>query len=91
MTTSLNVSPDWITTKAKIKAKWSKFTDQDIDNLQKSMDGIVGYIQKAYSLTKEQAESQYNDFKTSLEARPKTDASKLKVTEMSALSAMKKN
>lgn len=63
----------WNELKGKIKAKWAKFTDQDIDELKGNLEQIAGKIQKTYGYAKEKAEQEFNEFKASLNKEPKAD------------------
>ncbi|MEQ1875069.1 MAG: hypothetical protein ABL958_00390 [Bdellovibrionia bacterium] len=70
--TSNNVTPiaptqEWTDLRTKIKAKWAKFVDTDIDAFKGNMHLIVDKVQKVYSCTKEKAEQEYSDFKKTLE------------------------
>ena len=58
---------NWVELKGKIKTKWAKFTDHDIDELNGHMEQIAGKIQKVYGYAKEKADLEYKDFKKSLE------------------------
>lgn len=57
---------NWTELKGKIKAKWAKLTDNDIDELKGNMESLSGKIQKQYGYAKEQAEKEYKHFKESL-------------------------
>ena len=70
---NMNVNPttnknegNWSDVKGKIKTKWSKFTDSDIDSFEGHMDEVVGKVQKTYGYSKEQAEREFAEFKKSL-------------------------
>jgi uncharacterized protein YjbJ (UPF0337 family) len=72
--TSPNVTPiaptqEWTDLRTKIKAKWGKFVDTDIDAFKGNMHLIVDKVQKVYSCTKEKAEQEYNDFKKTLDTK----------------------
>lgn len=58
---------EWNETKSKIKSKWSKLADVDVDSFKGNMDLITEKIQKAYGYTKDKAEQEYKDFKKTLE------------------------
>jgi uncharacterized protein YjbJ (UPF0337 family) len=63
-------SPPWIELKAKIKTRWNKFSDQDLESVKDKMDAISGQVQKVYGMSKEQADREFQEFKTSL--KPQT-------------------
>jgi len=58
---------EWTDIKDQIKLKWSKFGDIEIEAFKGNLDLITEKIQKAYGYTKDKAEQEYKDFKTSLE------------------------
>jgi uncharacterized protein YjbJ (UPF0337 family) len=57
---------NWSDVKAKIKARWSKFNDSEIDGFKDNFDKMSAQIQKTYGISKEQAEKEFADFKQSL-------------------------
>lgn len=60
--------PEWTHIKGKISAKWSKFTDGDIEKFKDKMEAISEQIQKTYGHTKEKADQEYKDFQKELSA-----------------------
>ena len=58
---------DWTALKGKIKTKWSKLADADVDSFKGNMHLITEKIQKTYGLTKDKAEQEYKDFNKSIE------------------------
>lgn len=75
---------NWQDTKAKIKSKWSKFSDTEIEGFKDNMEKVCAQIQKTYGTGKDQAEKEYKEFKTSMispaaaaaaAATPKPDSS----------------
>jgi uncharacterized protein YjbJ (UPF0337 family) len=57
---------NWTEIKGKIKSKWGKLTDNDIETLKGNLDQITGKIQQAYGYAKEKAETEYHEFKQSI-------------------------
>ncbi len=57
---------NWTELKGKIKTKWAKLTDSDIDSFEGKMETIAGKLQSSYGYAKEKAETEYNEFKDSL-------------------------
>ena len=55
---------NWPTLKAKIRNKWGKFSDQELNTLKSDITQLRAKIQKAYGLSPELAEYQYEEFKT---------------------------
>ena len=62
------IQNNWPNVKAKIKAKWSKLNDQEVESLKDNLDKVSAQIQKTYGITKDQAEKQFSDFKLTLQS-----------------------
>lgn len=60
------IQGNWDEIKGKIKTKWGQISEDEIETLKGNLDQLAGKIQKAYGHTKDQAESEYKDFKASL-------------------------
>ncbi len=56
----------WTETKGKIKAKWAKLTENEIEELKGNLENLVGKVQKTYGYAKEKAEQEFKDFKASI-------------------------
>lgn len=54
---------NWNELKAKIKQKWARLTDQDLQSAEGNMEEISARIQKVYGYSKEKAAQEYADFK----------------------------
>ena len=63
MTASKN---DWKETKTKIKAKFGKLSDSDIESLNGNMDQLTSKVQKAYDYDRSKAEQECRSFNESL-------------------------
>jgi uncharacterized protein YjbJ (UPF0337 family) len=61
--TTDKAATDWTEMKSKIKSKWSKLADAEVESFKTNMDLITDKIQKAYGYTKDKAEQEYRDFK----------------------------
>lgn len=57
---------NWTELKGKIKAKWAKLTDNDLDEVKGDLEKLEGKIQKNYGYAKEKAKKEYEHFKASL-------------------------
>lgn len=57
---------NWKEIKGKIKSKWAKLTDNDIDEVEGNLENLAGKIQKKYGYAKEKAEEEFKSFKKSL-------------------------
>ena len=62
------VQNSWSDIKAKIASKWSKFSDAELESFRNNLDKVSAQIQKTYGMAKDQAEKEYNDFKSSLQS-----------------------
>lgn len=51
----------WTEFKGKIKEKWGKLTDDDLDVAEGNRDQLIGRIQQRYGLAKEEAERQFDE------------------------------
>ena len=49
---------DWLMLKGKIKEKWGKLTDDDLDVIEGKRDQLAGAIMKRYGYLKEESEFQ---------------------------------
>ena len=69
-----NVEKNWTELKSKIKAKWTKFNDLEIESLKDNLDQITAKIQKVYGVAKDQADHQYNEFRKSVQSLLSSEA-----------------
>ncbi len=56
------IEGDWEQFKRNVKGRWSKLTDKHLDTIAGKRDELVGKIQKAYGVTKNEAERQIKGF-----------------------------
>ena len=56
------IEGDWKQFKGHVKEKWSKLTDKHLDKIAGKRDELVGKIQRAYGVTKNEAERQIKGF-----------------------------
>ena len=56
------VKGTWKEARGKVKEMWGKLTDDDLDVIAGKKDQLLGRVQKAYGVTKEEAEKQVNEF-----------------------------
>jgi uncharacterized protein YjbJ (UPF0337 family) len=54
--TTLEVKGDWNITKGKLKQKWAKLTDNDLQYVEGKQEELVGRIQKVTGETREAVE-----------------------------------
>jgi uncharacterized protein YjbJ (UPF0337 family) len=51
--------------KGKIKQQWGKLTDDEIDEMEGNAEILAGKLQERYGLSREDAERQAKDFRSS--------------------------
>lgn len=56
------VQGDWTRFRGKIKERWGRLTDDDLDVVQGRREQMVGLLQKRYGIAKEDAERQLEDY-----------------------------
>lgn len=66
MNTTPTSTNNWTETKSKIKAKFGKLTDANIDLLNGNLEPLSGQLQSTYGYAKEQADKESASFKSSL-------------------------
>ena len=59
--TKLEIKGDWNIAKAKLKQKWARLTDDDLQYIEGKQDELVGRIQKATGETLEAIEDAVKD------------------------------
>lgn len=56
------VEGKWKQYKGSLKEKWSKLTDNDVEEIKGRRDNFVGKLQEKYGTSKEDAEKEWDDF-----------------------------
>ena len=56
------VKGNWKQAKGQVKRQWGKLTDDELDVISGNRDILVGRIQEAYGLTREESERQVRDW-----------------------------
>ncbi|MEX0740213.1 MAG: CsbD family protein [Pseudohongiella sp.] len=52
----------WKQMKGSVKAKWGKFTDNDLDRIDGNREQLVGMVQERYGKDKEQAQKEVDEY-----------------------------
>jgi uncharacterized protein YjbJ (UPF0337 family) len=60
--TTLEIKGDWNITKGKLKQKWAKLTDSDLQYAEGKQDELIGRIQKCTGETREAVEKAIKEF-----------------------------
>jgi uncharacterized protein YjbJ (UPF0337 family) len=63
----------WKQVTGKVKEKWGKLTNDDLDVIQGRQEQLVGKIQERYGIVKEEAEKQVNEFVKALNAEDRAE------------------
>lgn len=61
------VEGNWKQMKGRIKEKWGKLTDDDIDVIAGKKDQLVGRLQRAYGFGKQDAEREIDSWADTLD------------------------
>jgi uncharacterized protein YjbJ (UPF0337 family) len=56
------VKGQWKQVKGKIREKWGKLTDDDLETISGQKDQLVGKLQQHYGYGKDKAEKEIDDF-----------------------------
>jgi uncharacterized protein YjbJ (UPF0337 family) len=56
------VEGNWKELKGKIRSKWAKLTDDDLENIAGKKDVLLGRLQQHYGFKKDEAEQQVDAF-----------------------------
>lgn len=59
------ISGNWKQFKGKVKEKWGKLTDDDLDVIEGKREQLSGRIQERYGYAKDQAEKEMKDWEDS--------------------------
>ena len=60
--TTLEFKGDWNIAKGKLKQKWAKLTDDDLQYVEGQQDELLGRIQKRTGETREAVEQAFKEF-----------------------------
>jgi uncharacterized protein YjbJ (UPF0337 family) len=56
------IEGNWKELRGKVKARWGKLTDDRLDILEGKREQLAGELQKAYGITRDEAEKQVKEF-----------------------------
>ncbi|MBC8001608.1 MAG: CsbD family protein [Opitutaceae bacterium] len=63
--TTLEIKGDWNITKGKLKQKWAKLTDDDLQFVEGKQEELLGRIQKRTGETREAIEKAFKESSSS--------------------------
>jgi uncharacterized protein YjbJ (UPF0337 family) len=61
------IQGNWKQFAGKVRAKWGKLTDNDLQVVAGKRDQLAGILQKKYGFAKDQAEKELDEFSKSLD------------------------
>ena len=61
MTNSDILAGKWKQLRGKVKEKWGRLTDDELDRIDGNADQLAGLLQERYGYAKEEAEREIND------------------------------
>ena len=62
------IEGNWKQLKGKVKLKWGKLTDDDLDQIAGKKDELVGKLQERLGIARDQAEREVHDWGRNLDA-----------------------
>ena len=60
------IKGDWKQFKGKIQTQWGEITDSDLEMIEGKREQLAGRIQKAYGVSKDEAEKQIKNFESKM-------------------------
>ena len=67
----LEIKGDWNIAKGKLKQKWAKLTDDDLQYVEGKMEELLGRIQKRTGETRDAVEKAFKEASADVAASPK--------------------
>ncbi len=64
----------WKQSAGKIKEKWGKLTDDDLETIKGKRDQFVGKLQERYGIAKDEASKRADEFVNELDAEERAKA-----------------
>ena len=62
----------WTQVKGRVREKWGKLTNSDLDEIQGRTAQLAGRIQERYGVARDEAERQVKDWMRSTDAEPRS-------------------
>ena len=60
------IKGQWKQVRGRVKEKWGKLTDDDLDRIEGKRDQLLGAVQKRYDLAPDEAERQLKAFESTI-------------------------
>jgi uncharacterized protein YjbJ (UPF0337 family) len=64
------VSGNWKELKGKLRSKWARLTDDDLENIAGKKDVLLGRLQQRYGFQKDRAEREVDSFLGEIPTKP---------------------
>lgn len=61
------IEGNWNELKGKIRTKWAKFTDQDLEHVKGGYEQLKGKLQKTYGYSQDESEREAAEFRKEFE------------------------
>jgi len=61
-----SIEGNWRQLKGKARQQWGKLTDDEFERIAGKRDELVGHVQEAYGISKDEADRQVRDWETQL-------------------------
>jgi uncharacterized protein YjbJ (UPF0337 family) len=58
------VAGEWKQFRGRVKEKWGKLTDDDLDQIEGKRDQLLGAVQRRYGIAGDEAERQLREFES---------------------------
>ena len=62
----------WKELRGQVKQRWGKLTDDDMTQIEGSLERLIGSIQKRYGYAREQAEREIDEFLGAIRSKKET-------------------
>ncbi len=60
------IQGNWTQLKGQVKTQWGKLTDDELDVIAGKRDELIGRVQKAYGISRDEAKKQVDQFQDKL-------------------------
>jgi uncharacterized protein YjbJ (UPF0337 family) len=61
------IQDNWSQVRGRIKERWARLTDDEVDQIQGQWERLAGRLQEKYGVARDEAERQINDFSRTIE------------------------
>jgi uncharacterized protein YjbJ (UPF0337 family) len=58
----------WMQVRGKVKERWGKLTNDDLDRIEGKRDQLLGRIQERYGIAKDEADKQLKEWERTVKA-----------------------